>query len=157
MMGRGHDKHPRTPLQPDERTLHGRIDLMLQRLGKTRPQLTDALGLSTGYIGVLARGNHGMRPERIEAAAKFLGCDPAWLANGGSNVELAPVTKVTKVTKANGVAHHAATSSASKIVAAMNADADASMAVVWGMIDAPDVKLRLIAAALELIGQRQRR
>ena len=65
-------------------TLIERIDLALERAGKTRGDLARALGVSVQSISNMKRkGPHAaMRTENVARAARFMGCDVYWLCTG---------------------------------------------------------------------------
>jgi transcriptional regulator with XRE-family HTH domain len=60
-----------------------RIDIALERAGKTRGDLAGALGISVQAISNMKRrAGATLRPENCARAARFLRCDLYWLCTG---------------------------------------------------------------------------
>lgn len=146
--------------EPNEATIAGRIDLMLERKGVNASTMCKALGIAVSGIHALRRGDRDtLKPKNLAKVAEYLGVTVQWLQYGNqtpdsvaAQQQLVP-TKAT-VFKANGHAHNAhPASSQGRVEHAMGISLDTAMGALWTL--APlDVKAMFIARMSELIAKR---
>jgi hypothetical protein len=137
-------------------TIVGRIDARLETMGKTRHEMESALGFASAFVARVGRSGYGMRPENLQAVAKFLGVTPEWLRTGegappGNGAALIP--HASTVFKTNGKGPHG-NSGAARMQTAMAENVDTAMNALWGTLPL-DVRVFLLARMAELVAMKQ--